>query len=527
MCMFSIARISYQFVVSAAVQCSSHCPYLNATRFQRSMESLCAYDSSSSSDDESPKNKKQKVTEVDGNSVRQAGNSRQPGDKILKPSQKLLNSSGILGRKVSESKQITTCSTSASNHSDRFESQVVKQTNDKNTSSFVGSLARRTNTNVSISGPSVKPYVSKRERERLTQTNAATSAAPLLTNHQLEKIDCDGSLKGVTLNSEQKTEISSRKTADLVCRPPKQLQLNLEGHSQGVNCVRWNPAESNLLLSASMDHVVSVWDTHKGGACTRRLTRHAEAVKDSRWSLCGSQVLSCGYDKTARLFNLETGQEMKAFPHKNYVTCVQFHPTEPALFLAGTFKSAILCWDTRTGNVATTYSAFFGQVQDIAFLPGGEEFISAAEVVRRNSTDKGIMVWDFRSTALLSNQIYQEAFTCTCLKVHPTESHFVAQSNGDYIALFSTRKPYKLNKFKRYEGHKVSGYHIGCDFSPDGRIVSSGSADGKIFFYDHFTSRVIRTLDAHSAPCMDVAYHPTLPSCVASCGWDGKVKVWT
>ena len=58
-------------------------------------------------------------------------------------------------------------------------------------------------------------------------------------------------------------------------------------------------------------------------------------------------------------------------------------------------------------QVASTYSAFFGQVQDIAFLPGGDEFISAAEVVRRNSTDKGIMVWDFRSTAILSNQIYQ------------------------------------------------------------------------------------------------------------------------
>ena len=58
--------------------------------------------------------------------------------------------------------------------------------------------------------------------------------------------------------------------------------------------------------------------------------------------------------------------------------------------------------------------------------------------------DKSILIWYF-----------QEAFTCTCLKVHPYESHFVAQSNGDYIALFSTRKPYKLNKFKRYEGHKV------------------------------------------------------------------------
>ncbi|XP_022809526.1 LOW QUALITY PROTEIN: WD repeat-containing protein 25-like [Stylophora pistillata] len=277
---------------------------------------------------------------------------------------------------------------------------------------------------------------------------------------------------------------------------------------------------------------------------------------------CGPQVLSCGYDKTARLFDVETvsgmvvqhlelgvcylgegnlscilSQDRKSvFPHKNYVTCVQFHPSHPALFLAGTFKSSILCWDRRTGSVASTYSTLFGQVQDMAFLPGAEEFISAAEVVRRNLTDKGIMVWDFRSTAVLSNQIYQEAFTCTCLKGLPHESHFMAQSiNGDYIALFSTRKPYKLNKFKIYEGHKpmqqtkqsVAIISFGCDFSPDGKIICSGSADGKMFFYDHSTARVMRTIEAHSAPCVDVAYDPTLPSWVATCGWDVQVKVWT
>ena len=73
---------------------------------------------------------------------------------------------------------------------------------------------------------------------------------------------------------------------------------------------------------------------------------------------------------------------------------------------------------------------------------------------------------------------------------------------------------------------QVSGYHIGCDFSPDGSIISSGSADGQIYFYDHHTSHMVRTLQAHSMPCMDVAFHPTLPNCVASCGWEGQVKVW-
>ena len=53
-----------------------------------------------------------------------------------------------------------------------------------------------------------------------------------------------------------------------------------------------------------------------------------------------------------------SGQEIIKFPHKNFATCVQFHPTDPALFLSGTFKSAILCWDTRTGNVSLQNAYF-------------------------------------------------------------------------------------------------------------------------------------------------------------------------
>ena len=76
----------------------------------------------------------------------------------------------------------------------------------------------------------------------------------------------------------------------------------------------------------------------------------------------------------------------------------------------------------------------------------------------------------------------QEAFTCTCLKVHPHEAHFVAQSNGDYIALFSTRKPYKLNKFKRYEGHKVL-YSISVTYKKIMNPIENGL---HFILYSHF-----------------------------------------
>ena len=286
------------------------------------MESLCAYDSSSSSDgnDESPRNKKRRVslTEVDGDNDRGlAANIRPREDKLL-TCIKLSNARGTLAT-TNATVSNPTPSFSALNYhsglSDRFvcddhhtRSQAGNQ-NKKTAPSFIGSVTRKQHTKSSISGSTLKPYVSKREREKIVRENASITASTISMNDHLEEIGCHNSLKGVELKSGLKTETTSFKTTctDLVCRPPKKLHLNLEGHSQGVNCVQWNPLKSNLLISASMDHVVCVWDTHKGGVCTQRFTRHSEAVKDSKWSLCGSQVLTCGYDKTARLFNLETG----------------------------------------------------------------------------------------------------------------------------------------------------------------------------------------------------------------------------
>lgn len=51
---------------------------------------------------------------------------------------------------------------------------------------------------------------------------------------------------------------------------------------------------------------------------------------------------------------------------------------------------------------------------------------------------------------------HQERYTCPSLALHPLEDSFVAQTNGDYMAVFSSQRPYRMNKRRRYEGHKVS-----------------------------------------------------------------------
>ena len=62
------------------------------------------------------------------------------------------------------------------------------------------------------------------------------------------------------------------------------------------------------------------------------------------------------------------------------------------------------------------YKSFFGQVQDLIFHPDNQTFFSAAAVLKRNSLDKAIIAWDYKSTAIISNQISQvsnQHFTVT------------------------------------------------------------------------------------------------------------------
>lgn len=49
----------------------------------------------------------------------------------------------------------------------------------------------------------------------------------------------------------------------------------------------------------------------------------------------------------------------------------------------------------------------------------------------------------------------KERYSCTRMKIHRQSRQLLVQSQGGYIGLFSTTEPYKMNKSKRFEGHKV------------------------------------------------------------------------
>ncbi|CAM6095099.1 unnamed protein product [Calypogeia fissa] len=312
-------------------------------------------------------------------------------------------------------------------------------------------------------------------------------------------------------------------------RLPKGRVAQLEGHTKGVNAVRWSPTHVSLLASAGMDHQAIVWNVwaNQGQQMLRRLSSHKAAVKDIQWTVDGRFLLSCGFDKTCRLTDVDLGLDVQDFSDDQFINAVKFHPLDRDVFLSGGSNGALKLWDIRTGKSEKAYlSRSLGPVMDVDFSADGKHFVSTSDMVKRHSSDKAIVVWDYDTQVALSNQVYIEAYTCPCVRYHPFEQTFIAQSNANYIAIFSAKSPFKMDKYKRYEGHQVSAHPIQCNFSPCGGFVVTGSADGHVHIYNYRSSKLLRKLEAHRNACTDVSYHPVLPSVMASCSWDGMIFIY-
>ncbi|KAI8744486.1 WD repeat-containing protein 25 [Biomphalaria glabrata] len=308
------------------------------------------------------------------------------------------------------------------------------------------------------------------------------------------------------------------------------LEKSWIAHDGVVNRLAWNiSCYSHLLATAGMDAVIRVWNVWSSTESEATLiTCHKKAVTHVDWCMNGLKILTCSYDRTAQITDVETGQCTALCEHVDFVTSACLHPSNGNIFVTGT-DNMMCMWDVRTPQAPTKHFNFkdnIGQIQDVLFISNGQEIISCGDVVSRDSADRSIMAWDVRSGVVLSNQIFQERYTCTRLKLHPDNTHFLAQTQGGYVAIFSTTSPYKLDKSKRFEGHKIQGYRIGFDISPSGKILYSGSSSGGVYCYDEHSGRSIRQLNLKQDVITDVACHPVLSSMIAASTWGGSIYLW-
>ena len=88
-------------------------------------------------------------------------------------------------------------------------------------------------------------------------------------------------------------------------------RLVLQGHSDAVHSVAFSP-DSKRVLTGSADKTARLWDADTGHEI-RVFQGHTGLVTSVAFSPDGKRVLTASHDETARLWDAETGKEIRAF----------------------------------------------------------------------------------------------------------------------------------------------------------------------------------------------------------------------
>ncbi|WFD42652.1 hypothetical protein MPSI1_001300 [Malassezia psittaci] len=301
------------------------------------------------------------------------------------------------------------------------------------------------------------------------------------------------------------------------CFIPQTCIHTWTGHTKAISAARLFPESGHLLLSASMDTKVKLWDIYHQGNCLRTFLGHVKGVRDVQFNQDGTQFLTSGYDQVIKLWDTETGACLQSMPMECVGNCVVYRPGSNDVFLSGTSDKRILQYDLRERAVTQEYKEHQAAVNTITFT-NADHFVSTSD-------DKSMRAWDFDIPVVTKYIADPHMQSMPSMALHPDNTWLAGQSMDNSVLVFNA-DTYRQSS-RAFKGHSVTGFACQLGFSPDGRFLSSGDSQGNLVFWDWDKGSLIKRLPAHRDAVICHSWLPHETSKVVTGAWDGLLKLWT
>src|SRR5258705_12799054 len=126
--------------------------------------------------------------------------------------------------------------------------------------------------------------------------------------------------------------------------------LELRGHLASATCV-YVSADGTHIVSGSVDKTIRIWNARTGEEVVEPLKGHTDWVRSVAFSPDGTHIVSGSDDETIRIWDARTGEEavepLKG--HTNWVRSVAFSPDGNQIESHSLSQTIRIC-DARTGK---------------------------------------------------------------------------------------------------------------------------------------------------------------------------------
>lgn len=295
---------------------------------------------------------------------------------------------------------------------------------------------------------------------------------------------------------------------------------------------------------------LSIWDIGSARLIIK-LKGHADRVISCSYSPDDKKIVSSSIDRTIRIWNAATGDEIEKIKVGSYPECVTFSPDGKKI-LYGTSDGTINIWDTEARKNIFNQKGHFKTISECKYSPDGKRIASA-------SYDGTIKIWSAESE-YESVDLKVDSRPVRTFSFSPDNKKVISRGRslihwdlerGKRIGIFESglflehdcayspdgkhvvSSHIEQNRFlqiwdaeTRTEKLKIqtTGSTYACNYSPDGsRIISAH--DKNVVVWDPQTAQKITTLTGHKDRVIHCTYSPEGKRFVTVSD-DGSLKIW-
>jgi WD40 repeat protein len=360
----------------------------------------------------------------------------------------------------------------------------------------------------------------------------------LETGQLIQRFDTEVSLYSVVMSADGRTALLGAldNRVLLLDLETGQLSLQLRGHTGRVLAAVFIPS-SRMALSGSADGTLILWDLYSGAEIRRlEYARPPDpAAADVAVSSDGQLGMTGLWTGEISLWNYATGEEIHRLRgHTEMVFGgVHFLPDgRRAVSGSGDIStvandSTVRLWDLETGQELRRLEGHTDRVWDTDVSADGR-------FVASGSHDGTLRLWDI-STPLNAGLESDEGRIL--LDVSPQAPRSVAFSPDSRFLVVglakgqSSKPDYSLRlletetgrEIRRLVGHREVVADVA--FSPDGKLILSGSQDLDVIVWNATSGEQIHRLTGHTGGLLSIAFSPD-GRLALSGAYDGSLLLW-